>query len=337
MLDSGIPLVSVVTPTFNRADYLVETIESVLGQTYPHIEYIVLDDGSSDATRDVLSVYTGRLIWETHPNMGETRTINKGWQMVRGEYVMVVNSDDPILPETVEKMVLFMESHPNLLMAYPCWYVIDERSQIVGHNQSWEYDYAEMLSDCACYPGPGAIVRRKALELVPARDLRYKYVADFEYWLRLGLHGACARVPEYLATHRIHPDSAGVKVNAKIGQELIILMHEFFDRPDLPAAIRAHRRHAMSAAYFDAGKRVFPTNFWLGLWYTGYALLLDPRIKSSSTRRVSIQYIYNYARRYTLAQLPRLRLFLNPSNSLKRWERFLNIIRKPVHKTLRRR
>ena len=90
MAESGLPLVTVITPAYNRASYLVETIESVLGQDYPRLEYIVLDDGSTDNTREVLGKYEGRIIWETHPNMGETRTVNKGFGLARGEIVVVV-------------------------------------------------------------------------------------------------------------------------------------------------------------------------------------------------------------------------------------------------------
>ncbi len=92
------PLVSVVTAAYNRASFLPETIESILSQSYPNIEYIVLDDGSADNTREVLARYDGRIRWESHPNMGESLTVNKGWNMARGDLVMTVNSDDPFCP-----------------------------------------------------------------------------------------------------------------------------------------------------------------------------------------------------------------------------------------------
>src|SRR5213080_4739493 len=84
MNNTEFPLVSVITPSYNRADYLPETIESVLSQDYPNFEYIVLDDGSTDNTCEVLERYSHQLKWETHPNMGETLTVNKGLKMARG-------------------------------------------------------------------------------------------------------------------------------------------------------------------------------------------------------------------------------------------------------------
>ena len=82
---SELPLVSIVTPTYNQAAFLAETIETVLSQDYPRIEHIVIDDGSTDNTREILSSYTGRLTWESQPNQGQTPTINKGWERSRGE------------------------------------------------------------------------------------------------------------------------------------------------------------------------------------------------------------------------------------------------------------
>jgi len=103
-----LPLVTVVTPVYNREDYLEEVILSVLGQDYPNIEFIVLDDGSTDGTLQVIWKYRERLRWESHANMGQTRTVNKGFSMAKGEIVGVVNSDDPLLPGAIREIVAFM-------------------------------------------------------------------------------------------------------------------------------------------------------------------------------------------------------------------------------------
>src|SRR5258705_13925027 len=107
-----LPLVSVVTPTYNRAPFLVETIESVLAQTYSNIEYIVVDDGSTDNTPEILESYANNLVWVAQSNAGETPTVNRAWSMTHGEYIMNVNSDDPIPPHLVETLVAYMQEHP---------------------------------------------------------------------------------------------------------------------------------------------------------------------------------------------------------------------------------
>lgn len=90
------PLVSVITPAYNRASFLDETILSVIKQDYPNIEYIVLDDGSSDGTLDVIKKYENRIKCFSHENMGEARTVNKGVSLSNGDIAVIVNSKDPL-------------------------------------------------------------------------------------------------------------------------------------------------------------------------------------------------------------------------------------------------
>jgi len=158
--DSKNPLVSVITPAYNRASFLDETIRSILSQDYPNFEYIVLDDGSTDNTREVLEKYTGKLIWETHPNMGETRTVNKGFGMAHGEIVCVANSDDPLLPGAISAAVAFMQLYPDILVAYPDLDYIGPDSKVIEHVQVLEYNYLYLLRRHRCTLGPGAFIHK---------------------------------------------------------------------------------------------------------------------------------------------------------------------------------
>jgi len=251
-----LPLVSIVTPAYNRASYLEETIQCVLTQDYQHIEYIVLDDGSTDNTREVLEKYAGRLIWETHQNMGETKTVNKGLQMARGDIVAVINSDDPLLPRAVSTAVAFMQRHPNILVAYPDWARIDHDSRVIEFVRVPEYDYLYMLRFHQCIVGSGAFIRRKAFELAGMRDPDFKYVADFEYWLRLGLYGPFARIPETLATFRVHPESTSVSSRgAAMANEHIRMMQKFYSLPNLPPQVHEVHAEAFSWAHYVAAGR----------------------------------------------------------------------------------
>jgi len=92
--DPSLPTLTVVTPAYNQADFLRDSIESVLSQDYPNIEYVVLDDGSTDDTPRILAEYGDRFVWESQKNMGQTPTINKGWGQTRGEIITWLNSDD---------------------------------------------------------------------------------------------------------------------------------------------------------------------------------------------------------------------------------------------------
>lgn len=244
---------SIVTPAYNRASYLDETIQSVLGQDYPRIEYIVLDDGSTDGTREILQKYAGRIIWESHPNMGETRTVNKGFSMTHGDIVAVVNSDDPLLPSAVSTATAFMESNPDILVAYPDWDYIGPNSEVICRMQVREFDYLFMLRCHHCSPGPGAFIRRRALDLVGMRDPEFRYVADFDFWLRLGLYGEFARIPKTLATFRTHPGSTTASAKGEeMAHEHIRLLEKFYSCADLPPEVLRVRAEAYSWAYATA-------------------------------------------------------------------------------------
>jgi glycosyltransferase involved in cell wall biosynthesis len=249
------PLVTVITPTYNRAgDYLAETIESVLAQDYPHFEYIVLDDGSTDHTPQLLEEYGDRIIRERHANMGVIRTVNKGFRMARGEFITVANSDDPALPGWLSAMIAHLQHHPEALAAYPDWLMIDENSQPLRPIQAYDYSYADMLRWHHCLPGPGTVLRRRALELEPGYDPDFPYTFDFAYYLRLGLRGSMMRVPQVLATYRSHTGTiTQSQASEQTVREHIRILDDLYARPEMPAEGQRVRAEAYSAAYYIAG------------------------------------------------------------------------------------
>lgn len=256
------PLVSVVTAAYNRASFLPETIESIIAQTYPNIEYIVLDDGSKDNTREVLARYDGRIRWESHPNMGESLTVNKGWSMARGEFVVTVSSDDPVLPGLIETGVEFMFAHPEVLAAYPDWLMIDSEGKVLQEVETYEYNYLNMIRWNRCFPGPGTFIRKRFFALAGMRDPEYRLIGDFEFWVRLGLHGPLARIPHTLATWRHHPQAATlIERGDAMAKEHVRLMEDFFARNDLPREVRALKAEATAVAYFMAGDVCFVRNY----------------------------------------------------------------------------
>lgn len=248
------PLVSIITPTYNRANYLPETIDSIITQDYPHLEYIVLDDGSTDNTPELLVGYADKIIWESHPNMGVSRTVNKGIGLAQGEIIAIVNSDDPLLPGAVTKTVDFMQSRSDILVAYPDWNMIGPNSELIKHIQVPEYDYLYMLREHHCLPGPGAFIRRKAFDLVGGRDPEFWLMDDYEFWLRLGLHGEFARIPETLASFRVHPTSVSVNERGVLmAKQHVGLMDKFYSTPNLPDEVLAVKNEAYRRTYSYAG------------------------------------------------------------------------------------
>lgn len=224
------PLVTIITPAYNRETLLAATIESVLGQDYPNIEYIVLDDGSTDGTLEVIRQYDGRLRWESHANMGEARTVNKGFALAQGTIIGVVNSDDPLLPGAVRRVVETLQAHPGAVVAYPDWQLIDAHGSKLQEIRCRDFvSRAEMIRGHYCLPGPGAFFRRTVIEGTGGRDPVFRYVGDFDFWLRAAVFGDFVRIPEVMATFRTHAGSASVCAPSEdMAREHLYLIEKVF-------------------------------------------------------------------------------------------------------------
>lgn len=249
-MTSRAPLVSVVIPTYNRSRYLGGTIDSVLAQDHPAVEVIVVDDGSADDTPGVLARYAGKVAAIRQPNSGQGVAVNRGLAASRGEYLTLVSDDDPLLPGALSTLVDVLETRLDALVAYPDWLIIDPAGVRVARITGFEYSLDDMVRDHLCYPGPCALFRRKALELAGGWDTRWRWVADYDFWLRIGLHGPMVHVPETLATWRRHPEAATVAApRLAMAREQVNVIEEFFRRDDLPASLREAERDAMASAW----------------------------------------------------------------------------------------
>ena len=167
------PLVTIITPVFNRASFLLETISSVVTQDYPRVEYILLDDGSSDDSLRIIRESAAKnpmIRYDRHENMGETRTVNKGFLLAKGDIIAVVNSDDPILPGAISAAVDLMLRKPEILIVYPDWYLIDEQGRTMEYRRTPDFSYVDMLRRHYCIPGPGTFFRKSLVDRLGGRD-----------------------------------------------------------------------------------------------------------------------------------------------------------------------
>ena len=259
MTDQPMPLVTVITPAYNRGEtYLPAVLDSVLAQDYPNFEYIVLDDGSTDNTAEVLASYDDpRLRWETHANMGVIKTINKAFGMARGDYITVVNSDDPLLPGLLTESVKFLEAHPDVLASYPDWQMIDEHDKVIRHIESYPYSRVDMVRWSHCLPGPGTMLRRQAIDLTGGYDESYPHIFDHEFYLRLTTHGPIAHLPQTLANFRVHSGSISIgHRGAAMAAERMKMFEMVYGQPDLDPELLAVKREARAAYCYIAGQAV---------------------------------------------------------------------------------
>jgi glycosyltransferase involved in cell wall biosynthesis len=198
------PIVSVITPTYNQARFIKATIESVLSQNYSPLEYIIVDDGSTDTTRDILESYGTRLRWITKHNAGQSSAVNDGWRMASGDILGWLNSDDMYLPNAVSTAVSFLQNHPDVDAVYGGAYDSDEEGHLLRRSPTEPFNLARLAErDIICQPS--VFLRRSLVERIGGLDASLYYCMDYEYWIRIGQSGSrFGFVPEYLAVHRVH-------------------------------------------------------------------------------------------------------------------------------------
>ncbi len=272
------PKVTIVTPTYNRADLLSETIESILNQTYQDFEYIIIDDGSTDNTRELVAQYGDRIRYLYHENCGEAASTNRGWKEARGEYFAMVSSDDPMLPPWLEVAVNFMEQNQEILVAYPDWVMIDSQSRPIKIHRSIEYAPERIFGWLHCLPGPGTIIRRNSLsDLEDIRREKYGLMSDFDNFLTLALRGKFSRIPYILATWRRHNNSTSLAIRSRQRiHQLHELIKETYKNPIFPPELRALKRVADSRKYYLSAAISGPTSKLKAVYYYACSKIIMP-------------------------------------------------------------
>lgn len=244
------PVVSVVIPAYNKAEHLGLAVESLLGQDYPDLELVVVDDGSTDATSEVLASFEPRVRWVRQPNGGQSAALNRGWSMTSGEFIGYLGADDVLLPYAVSTLVEALAGEPTAVCAYGDYQLIDVRGRVVKEVHAPDFDYRSMVVRLACLPGPGVLFTRSAAARAGWWNCGIRQIPDHDFWLRLGLIGSFVHVPRTLAQFRVHPTSLSFAApSPALAAEYVRVMEDWFEGGDVPEALRACRGEALSNAY----------------------------------------------------------------------------------------
>lgn len=235
MTDETSPLLSIVTPTYNRAGYIEDTILSVLGQSYKHIEYIVMDGGSTDDTINVLEKYRkrdGRLTYASGKDDGMYDAINKGLAGATGDILAYINSDDLYTPGVLEAVVAYFGKHPDVDVVYGDTLVANcETGKVhvnlyMSHPESW-------LRAGGIIAQPTVFMRRRCWENAGGFRREVKYLGDCEYWLRLVDRGyRFGKINEVIAIELNHGDTLRSTMANEIENEKRLLRQRYW--PDMP-------------------------------------------------------------------------------------------------------
>jgi glycosyltransferase involved in cell wall biosynthesis len=215
------PLVSIVTPSFKQARFLRRTIDSVLSQDYPHIEYIVVDGGSADGSVDILRSYGDRLRWVSEPDRGQSDAINKGFVRCNGAIRAYLNSDDVLWPGAVRAVVEHFEQNPDWDLVYGNAYNIDADDRILERYPTARYQLNRLLQNCfICQPA--AFWRSRIARRIGPFNANLHYAMDLDYWLRIdSAGGRLMHVPEVLACARVHPATKTLSARPHVYREIL--------------------------------------------------------------------------------------------------------------------
>lgn len=256
-------VVSIVVPAYNHARYLDEAIASIRRQDYPHIELIVIDDGSTDDTVNVLSKYTGEFKWETQPNAGQSSVLAKGWAAASGSILAYLSADDALLPGVVSKSVQALRDHPEAVLTYCDFELMSPESVTIRRVKAPEVTWPEMVGRIVCAPGPGAFFRRTAYEEVGPWDPSLRKVADFDFFLRLRRKGDFHHIPEVLARFRVHPESQSYAATDERGaEEFVQTITRYFEAGGLPEEVNVRRTQALGRALLLAARAHIRAGRW---------------------------------------------------------------------------
>ena len=251
-------LVTVVTTTSPRGEYLEESIQSVLRQNYSNFEIVVVDDSKGASSQGLLERYADRLQMIDQCPGDEHLQLKKLLALAQGEMLCLMRPDEPLLAGALRAGVDALRSNPEVLVAYPDWLVIDDDGLIRGEQRNAEFSLADMILEQSCIPGPASVFRRTVLGDEPWILSSILAGGDHRLWLSAARRGAFIRIPHLYGCLR-GPGGSSIhrEGGLEAAKEQIDLMEEFFSSP-VPPEIAAIRRDAFATAYYQAGSLLEP-------------------------------------------------------------------------------
>ena len=217
------PLISIVTPSFNQGKFIRRTIDSVLTQDFPNLEYIIIDGGSTDGSQAIIQEYQDRLAyWESVSDRGQTDAINKGFARASGKYLAWLNSDDIYQPGALSEAVAYLEAHPEAGMVYGDCTFIDEEDREIGIFPAAQTDYARLRRGYVHIPQQAAFFRADLWQKVGPLDPSFYFAMDYDLWVRLAREAPLVYRPGQIwASFRLHGEAKTIAADARCWPEML--------------------------------------------------------------------------------------------------------------------
>src|SRR5512145_2898376 len=241
-------LASIIIPTYNQARYLPEAIESAIAQTYPALEIIVVDDGSTDETPNLLRAYATQITTLRQENRGLAAARNTGWRAAYGDYLLFLDSDDRILPDKVERHIERLNANPHWALDYSAWqHLTQDGCHVFGESHPlWQGNLLQalLLREFFFYAS-SAVIRHTCLKQVGGFNETLRWNEDADLWLRLAKAGySFGYLDQALLQYRVHNASMTANVNPEQVSYWLAGLEHFFADAALPETIQALKGQA---------------------------------------------------------------------------------------------
>lgn len=278
-------LVSIITPTYNRRDFIVDAIESVIAQTYSDWELLIVDDGSTDDTKDLITPYLQdpRISYTYQSNHGQAYARQQALKSAKGQYVAFLDSDNLWLPERLEKEIVQLDANPDIDVCYGDLITIDEQGNELSRENMKRYsgDIAPLMIRQNFVSMNTTLIRKEAIERVGGFRSSVARGDDYDLYLRMSAESKFLYIKEYLAKYRVMENQISSNKEARFTSDFEIINHFIRNYPSAMSKLKWWRglssRYVSMGRYYVSQKNkpkaikllslsVLYAPYWVGSW-----------------------------------------------------------------------